>query len=128
LGFPYGEATAEFERDGLRDERLYCAPTGWRDEHVRHGVPGRELHDVIAAIASRLPGTRLQWFGHEGLLGARIRWKTRLLVPRGSRSYGLVFYPLYWIHMRGWRRRAYRRVYVATIEEPRSAEAVQRTA
>lgn len=114
VGFPYGDLSAAFDREALAEEnRLGVAPL-WREEHVRNGVPGFEEHELILdAVRQSSRSRSVAWFGQEGLFGLRLRWRLQFLVGRDSRLYGLVFVPLYAIHARGVRQRAYRRFYVS---------------
>ena len=114
VGFPFGPESAEFDSEALRAEQARGILLDWREEHVRHGVPGAELHEeLLKASRGTSPGMAVSWFPQEGIDGLRLRWRLQELVPRDSRIYGLVFYGLYWLHARGKPRRAYRRVYVA---------------
>jgi len=127
FGFPYGEKSAAFDSEALREERARGVRLGWREEHVRHGVPGDELHrEVLAALSELRPEMRLTWFGQEGLLGLRLRWKLQFFVNKDSRLYGGIFGPLYWIHARSRPRKSYRRIYVATLPRPRLRSASDR--
>ena len=77
------------------------------------GLPGQEVHDKILELArSSSIHKEADWFGHEGLLGLRVRWRLQRLIGANSRIRGMVLAPLYFVHARGRRRRAYRRVYV----------------
>ena len=113
LGFPYGRSSEEFDRQAMLEEKGKGGPPDWREEHVFHGLPADEVHQAILEQAKRRPGTKLEWRPHEGLGGLRLRWKLAFLVPKSSRLYGPIHYPLYVIH--GWPRprKAYRRIYVA---------------
>ncbi len=115
LGFPFGEASSRFDGAALLEERGQGVVLGWRDEHVRYRLPGQELHhEIVAAVQRRRPEMALSWFPQEGLRGLRLRWKLQLLIRKESRLYGLLFYPLYWLTVRGKPKRAYRRIYIAT--------------
>ncbi len=122
VGFPYGETSAAFDCEALLVEQHKGVALGWREEHVRHGVPGKELHAAILEAAKDLhPDVRLAWFGHESLQGLRLRWKLQFLVNKDSRAYGAMFAPLYWLHARGHRKRPYRRIYVARLTHTTTA-------
>ena len=117
IGFPFGPASAGFDREALLEERLRGNPLNWREEHVRHGLPDEETHRALVELARRYrPDLSVIWYGQEGLLGLRLRWRLQWIVSKDSRLYGLVFAPLYWVHSRGWRRHAYRRVYSLQAE------------
>ena len=115
VGFPFGPRTQKFDELALKVERRRGIPPDWREEHVSRGIPGDEIHREILDRASRRNATEISWFPHEGLTGLRLRWKLQFLVPRSSRVYGLINYPLYRIHSRGRPRVAYRRVYVIRV-------------
>jgi len=113
IAFPFGKLSERFDREALAMERQKGTAPPWREEHVRNGLPSGETHDLLLEIAraSSRPRT-VSWFGQEGLLGLRLRWKLLQIVRRDSRLYGAVFAPLYALHARGPRRNAYRRIYV----------------
>ncbi len=114
IGFPYGELSSRFDQRALAEETQKGVAPSWREEHVRNGLPNTETHELIMEIARRSSRPRsISWFGQEGLLGLRLRWKLQFLIPKESRFYGLVFAPLYVIHARGSPRKAYRRIYVS---------------
>ncbi len=114
IGFPYGESSDHFDRQALAEEKRKGVAPLWREEHVRNGLPNKETHSLILETAQRSSRPRsISWFGQESLFGLRLRWKLEFLIRRESRLYGLVFAPLYAIHARGSRRRAYRRIYVS---------------
>ena len=117
IGFPYGDRSAAFDRRALEEEKRRGVAPLWREEHVRNGTPGSETHELVLEAAQRSsPSRSIGWFGQEGLFGLRLRWKLQFLVGRESRLYGLIFAPLYAIHARGVRRRAYRRFYVGRAD------------
>lgn len=123
VGFPYGPESARFDSDAYEEEARRGIRLEWREEHVRQSVPGPELGaEVVRAAAEDPRGASIRAFGHEGLLGLRLRWKLLMLISRESRMYGAIFAPLYWIHGRGRRRRAYRRVFVVDIEGAQSRD------
>jgi len=111
LGFPYGRSSEDFDREALIEETRRGGAPDWREEHVSHGLPTEDLHHAVLDEARRRPGTTVTWRPHEGLLGLRLRWKLALLVPKSSRLYGPVHYPLYVIHSWHRPRTAYRRIY-----------------
>ncbi len=114
IGFPYGELSSQFDRQALAEEKRKGVAPLWREEHVRNGLPNMETHELILETVRRSSRPRsISWFGQEGLAGLRLRWKLEFLIRRESRLYGLVFAPLYAIHARGFRRRAYRRIYLS---------------
>lgn len=113
IGFPFGSASSEHDRRALAEERRSGDAPLWREEHVSNGLPGQEVHDKILELArSSSIHKEADWFGHEGLLGLRVRWRLQRLIGANSRIRGMVLAPLYFVHARGRRRRAYRRVYV----------------
>ena len=113
IGFPFGTLSERFDREALAVECQKGTAPPWREEHVRNGLPSGETHELLLETArtSSRPRT-ISWFGQEGLVGLRLRWKLLQLVGRDSRLYGAVFAPLYALHARGSRRNAYRRIYV----------------
>jgi SAM-dependent methyltransferase len=116
VGFPFGKWSADFDREAMTVEQSRGLRTGWREEHVARGVPGSAEHAaVLGALRALHPQARVEWHGHEGAWGLRLRWKLQFLIPRDSRLHGLVFYPLYWVHRKGRRRKAYRRIYIARL-------------
>ena len=116
VGFPFGASSARFDEEALREERSKGIRLEWREEHVRHGIPGDEIHrEVISAAREVCSKSVVAWFGQEGLLGLRLRWKLQSLVTKDSRMYGMLFTPIYWLHARGRRLRAYRRIYVSKV-------------
>ena len=119
VGFPYGAASRLYDEEALVEERKRGGAPDWREEHVKHQVPGDEIHHSIVQLVSAIPGASMTWFVHEGLGGLRLRWKLQFLVGRASRLYGVVFSPLYWIHGLGRPRRGYRRIYVIALASPR---------
>ena len=113
IGCPFGPLSSAFDAQALREERDEGVDLGWRAEHVRHGIPGTELHaEILRASSKRQAAMHIRWFEHEGLIGLRIRWKLQFLISKDSRIYGPVFAPLYWIHALLRPRRGYRRIYV----------------
>ncbi len=118
IGFPYGEASSEYDRQALREERRRGVAPPWREEHVVHGLPGEELHaQIMEAAADPFNRWHIEWFGHEGLAGLRMRWRLQALLGENTRLRGILLTPLYVIHSRGHRARAYRRVYVMRSHE-----------
>jgi SAM-dependent methyltransferase len=115
LGFPYGRLSQEFDREALVEEMRRGGPPDWREEHVLNGLPTEEVHQAILEEANRRPGTTVRWRSHEGLRALRLRWKLAFLVPKSSRLYGPIHYPLYAIHSRLRPRTAYRRIYVVSF-------------
>ena len=114
LGFPYGEASGRLDRIAFAEEQSRGIQTKWREEHVRYGIPGPDVHAaVLAAARNHRPIMHVRWFEHESLFGVRLRSKLRQVIPRESRLYGALFFPLYAFHQTGIRTRGYRRIYVA---------------
>ncbi len=113
IGFPYGQASSDHDKRALIEElRRGIAPL-WREEHVRNGLPGQQVHDRILEIArNSAPRWDVGWFSHEGLVGLQLRWKLQLMLGVDSRLRGVILAPLYLVHARGRRARGYRRVYV----------------
>lgn len=119
IGFPFGPESAGFDEWALSEERNRGIRLEWREEHVRHGVPGVEVESGIRAIAREDPrGAAITQIRHESLRGLSLRWRLQFLVSRDSRAYGLVFAPLYWIHSRGRPRKAYRRIFIVRFDHP----------
>jgi len=113
IGFPYGEASAEYDRRALIEERGRGIAPPWREEHVRNGQPGQEVHDQILDLARNSASPwDIGWYGHEGLIGLQLRWRIQLMLGVASRLRGIILAPLYFVHAHGRRARGYRRVYV----------------
>lgn len=113
VGFPFGQLSAEHDRNALAVEAREGIVLPWRKEHVSNGIPDQQLHDQLVDFASTcVPARSLSWSGHESLAGLRLRWKLQLLIGSESRLRGMLIAPLYWIHAKGHHARAYRRVYV----------------
>ena len=123
LGFPFGERSAEHDRNALAIEAKNGISLAWREEHVRNGLPDDRLHGQLLELArTSVPKRNIRWFGHETLVGLRLRWKLQLLLGSESRLRGLLIAPLYWFHARGRHDRTYRRVYViqgSRVQRPR---------
>lgn len=114
VGFPFGESSRRFDLEALTKEHSRGISLGWREEHVRNGIPGDEVHRcVVRAAETHNPRFGIKWFGHEGMAGLRLRWNLQFLIGKDSRLYGAAFVPLYLVHSRGWRNHSYRRVYIA---------------
>jgi len=111
LGFPYGRPSEDFDREALIEEMKRGSSLDWRKEHVLYGLPAEEVHEAVLEEARRRPGSTVRWRPHEGLLGLRLRWKLAFLVPKSSRLYAPIHYPLYVIHSWPRPRTAYRRIY-----------------
>ena len=115
VGFPFGAKSRKYDEQALVEERKRGGAPDWREEHVAYQVPGDEIHQSITQLVLSNPGSTLKWFPQEGINGLRLRWKLQFLIAKASRMYGVVFFPLYWIHRRGRPRRAYRRIYVIAL-------------
>src|SRR5439155_19518630 len=125
LGFPYGEASGRLDRIAFAEEQSRGIQTKWREEHVRYGIPGPDVHAaVLAAARSHYPIMRVRWFEHESLFGVKLRSKLRHVIPRESRLYGALFFPFYVFHQTGIRTRGYRRIYVARLKSIRGCLAM----